>query len=116
VAFVTYPVELTRLDFYTRFLRPAGVEPKVVRTAELTSVLVQLVRSKRGMAALPRWAIADELTRGGLSTVRLGKAGLFSEVLLSTRVADKDTPLMQAFLAVARNVSRSALADVTPLT
>jgi hypothetical protein len=26
----------------------------------------------------------------------LGKARLFSEVLLSTRIADKDTPLMQA--------------------
>ncbi len=114
-AFVTYPVELTRLDFYTRFLRPAGIEPQVSRTAELTSVLVQLVRSRRGIAALPRWAVADELGRGGLSSLRLGKSGLHSEVLLSTRAADKDTPLMQAFLAVARQVSRAALADIEPL-
>jgi LysR family transcriptional regulator for metE and metH len=114
-AFVTYPVELTRLDFYTRFLRPAGIEPQVARTAELTSVLVQLVRSRRGIAALPRWAIADELGRGGLGTVKLGKAGLFSEVLLSTRKSDTDTALMQSFLAVARQVSRSALEGVTPL-
>lgn len=114
-AFVTYPVELTRLDFYTRFLRPAGIEPNVARTAELTSVLVQLVRSKRGIAALPRWAVSDELARGGLTTLRLGKQGLHSEVLLSTRRADKDTPLMQAFLVVARQVSRSALSDVEPL-
>lgn len=113
--FVTYPVELTRLDFYTRFLRPAGIEPKVARTAELTSVLVQLVRSRRGLAALPRWAVADELSRGGLAAVRLGRAGLHSEVLLSTRAAEADTPLMQAFLAVARRVSKSALAFVTPL-
>ena len=114
-AFVTYPVELTRLDFYTRFLRPAGIEPNVTRTAELTSVLVQLVRSRRGIAALPRWAVADELARGGLVTLRLGKAGLHSEVLLSTRAVDQDTPLMQAFLAVARQVSRNALAEVEPL-
>lgn len=114
-AFVTYPVELSRLDFYTRFLRPAGIEPQVARTAELTSVLVQLVRSRRGIAALPRWAVADELGRGGLSTLKLGKAGLYSEVLLSTRKADTDTPLMQAFLAIARQVSKSALADITPL-
>jgi len=113
--FVTYPVELTRLDFYTRFLRPASIEPRIVRTAELTSVLVQLVRSRRGLAALPRWAIADELGRGGLSALRLGEAGLFSEVLLSTRAAEQDTPLMQSFLAVARQVSKSALADITPL-
>jgi LysR family transcriptional regulator for metE and metH len=115
-AFVTYPVELTRLDFYTRFLRPAGIEPNVSRTAELTNVLVQLVRSKRGLAALPRWAVADELARGGLSTIRLGASGLFSEVLLSTRAADTSTPLMQSFLAVARQVSRSSLSDVTPAT
>jgi LysR family transcriptional regulator for metE and metH len=114
-AFVTYPVELTRLDFYTRFLRPAGIEPNVARTAELTSVLVQLVRSRRGIAALPRWAVSDELGRGGLTTVRLGKQGLHSEVLLSTRRADKDTPLMQAFLGIARQVAKSALSDVTVL-
>jgi LysR family transcriptional regulator, regulator for metE and metH len=114
-AFVTYPVELTRLDFYTRFLRPAGIEPRVERTAELTSVLVQLVRSRRGIAALPRWAVADELARGGLAAVRLGRAGLHSEVLLSTRAAETDTPLMQAFLAVARSVSRRALVGITPV-
>jgi LysR family transcriptional regulator for metE and metH len=114
-AFVTYPVELTRLDFYTRFLKPAGIEPQVSRTAELTSVLVQLVRSRRGIAALPRWAVADELARGGLSALRLGKAGLHSKVLLSTRAAEKDSSLMQAFLAVAREVSRSTLPDIEPL-
>lgn len=114
-AFVTYPVELSRLDFYTRFLRPAGIEPRVSRTAELTSVLVQLVRSRRGLAALPRWAVADELGRGGLVALRLGRAGLHSEVLLSTRASETDTPLMQAFLAVARRVSRSALVGITPL-
>jgi len=113
-SFVTYPVELTRLDFYTRFLRPAGVEPDVARTAELTSVLVQLVRSRRGVAALPRWAVADELARGGLGAVRLGRAGLHSEGLLSTRKSDSETPLMQAFRAVARKVSHSALDGVTP--
>ncbi|MDF3071662.1 MAG: catM [Polyangiaceae bacterium] len=113
--FVTYPVELTRLDFYTRFLRPAGVEPNVARTAELTSVLVQLVRSRRGAAALPRWAVADELARGGLATVRLGPEGLHSEVLLSTRATDTDSSLMRAFLAVARSVSRNSLDGVVPI-
>jgi LysR family transcriptional regulator for metE and metH len=114
--FVTYPVELTRLDFYTRFLRPAGIEPQIARTAELTSVLVQLVRSRRGLGALPRWAVADELARGGLSAVRLGRAGLHSEVLLSTRKSDTDTPLMQAFLAVARRVSRTSLEGIVPVS
>lgn len=114
-SFVTYPVELTRLDFYTRFLRPAGIEPEIARTAELTSVLLQLVRSRRGLAALPRWAVADELERGGLCAVKLGRAGLHSEVLLSTRSSDTDTPLMQAFLAVARKVSRNSLTGITPV-
>ena len=91
------------------------LEPQVARTAELTSVLVQLVRSRRGIAALPRWAVADELERGGLATLRLGKSGLHSEVLLSTRSADKDTPLMQAFASIARQVSRSALSGIEPL-
>jgi len=50
-----------------------------------------------------------------LVALRLGRSGLHSQVLLSTRASETDTPLMQAFLAVARRVSRSALVGITPL-
>lgn len=53
---ITYPVERQRLDVFTAFLDPAGVEPAALRKAELTPIIAQLVASQRGVAALPNWA------------------------------------------------------------
>jgi LysR family transcriptional regulator for metE and metH len=53
---ITYPVDRARLDVYTAFLDPAGVEPAAVRTAELTPQLVEQVARRRGVAARPRRA------------------------------------------------------------
>ena len=55
-ALVTYPVPDDRIDVVRKFLRPHGVAPKR-RTAELTVALLQLVASRRGIAALPEWAV-----------------------------------------------------------
>src|SRR5690606_17010067 len=86
---VTYPVDLERLDVVTRFLRPAGIEPVRGRTAELTSLLLQLVQSRRGVAALPRWAVADAAARGEVEIKRLGPSGLVSDLFLAVREAER---------------------------
>jgi LysR family transcriptional regulator, regulator for metE and metH len=110
--FVTYPVELERLDVVTRFLRPAGVEPLRARTAELTPILLQLVQSGRGVAALPRWAVADSSTRSDLVCVSLGEGGLRSELFLAVRKPDRSEPHVAAFLEVARRTSAELLAGI----
>ncbi|MDN5850453.1 MAG: LysR family transcriptional regulator, partial [Nitrococcus sp.] len=56
---ITYPVCRSRLDVFARFLDPAGVEPAAVRTSELTVMIIQLVVSGRGVAALPNWALDE---------------------------------------------------------
>src|SRR3546814_17591344 len=56
---ITYPVERQRLDVFTVFLDPAGVEPAALRKAELTPIIAQLVASQRGVAALPNWALTE---------------------------------------------------------
>ena len=53
---ISYPVDRSRLDLFTSFLDPAGVEPEHIRHAELTTMIVQLVASGRGVACLPNWA------------------------------------------------------------
>lgn len=108
---VTYPVEPERLDIVTRFLRPAGIEPVPGRTAELTSVLLQLVRSRKGVVALPRWAVSDSLSRGDLVALTLGD-GLWSELFLATRKADHEEPHIQSFLEISRRVSRELLVAI----
>jgi LysR family transcriptional regulator for metE and metH len=114
--FVTYPVEPERLDVVTRFLRPAGVEPVRARTAELTTILLQMVRSGRGVAALPRWAVVDTKNSDELGMVRLGKSGLYSELFLAVREDGRDEPHLRAFLEIARTTSFELLAEIQPVT
>mgnify|MGYP000877878482 CR=1 FL=1 len=55
---ITYPVPPDRLDIYTRFLTPAGISPKRHKPIETTDIMLQMVVSGRGVAALPRWLVA----------------------------------------------------------
>lgn len=50
---LTYPVATDRLDIYTQFLNLAGVVPKQHKTSETTDIMLQMVASGRGVAALP---------------------------------------------------------------
>ena len=58
---ITYPVDRERLDLFSGFLEPPGVEPVRVRHAELTTMIVQLVASGRGVTCLPNWALHEYL-------------------------------------------------------
>ena len=50
---ITCPVDCDRLDLFTGFLQPAGVEPKRIRHAELTTMIVPLVAGGHGVTCLP---------------------------------------------------------------
>jgi len=54
---ITYPVDRARLDVFTAFLDPAGIEPRSVRQVELTAVIEMLVAADRGVAVLPDWVL-----------------------------------------------------------
>ncbi len=60
---VTYPVETDRLDIYNQFLMPAGVTPRRHKTIETTDIMLQMVESGRGVAALPRWLVEEYAAR-----------------------------------------------------
>ncbi|MFV0405530.1 MAG: LysR substrate-binding domain-containing protein [Propioniciclava sp.] len=49
---ISYPVEIERLDIYTRFLLPAGVTPRRHQVIETTDIMLQMVASGRGVAGL----------------------------------------------------------------
>src|SRR5689334_19588975 len=53
---ITYPVPPERIDLIREVLRPAGITLER-RTAELTIAILQLVASRRGIAALPNWGV-----------------------------------------------------------
>lgn len=111
---ITYPVERERLDVYTRFLEPAGVEPAAVRTAELTLMMMQLVASGRGVCALPNWALTEYLEREYVAARPLGPEGLWCTLYAAIREEQREAPFMADFLDTARAVSFRTLAGIRP--
>jgi LysR family transcriptional regulator for metE and metH len=99
---ITYPVPPERLDIYTRFLIPAGVMPRRHKTIETTDILLQMVASRRGVAALPRWLVEENAARFDVTPVRLGKAGVAKQIFLGLREADAHIDYLAAFVAMAR--------------
>ena len=99
---ITYPVDRDRLDIFSAFLDPAGVEPAALRTAELTPVMAQLVASNRGVAALPNWAIDEYLQQSLLASCRLGEQGVWRTLYAALRDEDQALPNMRDFLEIAR--------------
>jgi len=87
---ITYPVETDRLDIYNQFLMPAGVTPKRHKTIETTDIMLQMVASARGVAALPRWLVDEYADKLNLVPVRLGPEGIAKQIFLRARSRYRD--------------------------
>lgn len=99
---ITYPVSLERLDIYTDFLTPAGVAPRRHKTIETTDILLQMVASGRGVAALPRWLVNEHAERFRVAPVQLGAEGVDKQIFLGYRAEDVATDYLRAFVSLAR--------------
>ncbi len=68
---ITYPVDKHRLDIMAHLFLPANIHPKQIRTTDLTQMLIQLVASGRGIAALPDWVVNEYEQKGWVVSCRL---------------------------------------------
>ncbi len=102
---ISYPVPLDRLDIYNRFLMPAGISPERHKTIETTDIMLQMVASGRGVAALPRWLVEEYASKLPVVPVRLGKDGIDKQIFLGAREADVDIDYLHAFVDLARQAS-----------
>lgn len=102
---ITYPVDHQRLDIFKYFLDDADVEPTAIRTAELTVMMLQLVASGRGVAALPNWALHEYLQRDYIVAKSLGEKGVWCTLYAAIREDQKDSEFMVDFLNTAKDVS-----------
>lgn len=100
---ISYPVERDRLDLFTSFLDPAGVEPKRLRHAELTTMIVQLVASGRGVACLPNWALHEYTEREYVAVRSLGEEGVWPTLYAAVRKDQASAAFMQGFIEVAKS-------------
>jgi LysR family transcriptional regulator for metE and metH len=99
---ITYPVDLERLDVYTLFLMPAGVAPRRHKKIETTDIMLQMVASGRGVAALPRWLVKEYAAKVKVVPVRLGRHGIAKQIFLGAREADVGVDYVKAFVEQAR--------------
>lgn len=98
---ITYPVETDRLDIYTQFLLPAGSSPKRRKVIETTDIMLQMVASGRGVAALPRWLVLEYAERMPIVPVRLGARGIAKQIFLGMRATEVEADYMRAFITLS---------------
>ncbi|MDP3671237.1 MAG: LysR family transcriptional regulator [Telluria sp.] len=99
---ITYPVETDRLDIYNQFLQPAGISPKHHKVIETTDIMLQMVASGRGVAALPRWLVEKYANEMEVVPVRLGRHGIAKQIFLGARETDAQIDYLKAFFELAR--------------
>ncbi|HEY2381015.1 MAG TPA: LysR family transcriptional regulator [Terriglobia bacterium] len=112
---ITYPVPDDRIDLIRYVLKPARVHPKR-RTTELTMAILQLVASRRGVAALPSWGITNYLRYGYVTARRIGKNGLWSNLYGVTTEEAARQPFIRDFLDTARRECFAKLDGLQPVS
>ncbi|QXP91497.1 LysR family transcriptional regulator [Methylococcus capsulatus] len=111
---LSYPVPEDMLDIVRKVLKPRGIEPKR-RTAELTVAILQLVASRRGIAALPNWTVQNYLEREYVLAKPIGETGLWSALYAATTEAMAQSAYMGDFLDIVRSSSFRNLRGLMPL-
>ncbi|MBP1149080.1 MULTISPECIES: LysR family transcriptional regulator [unclassified Methylocaldum] len=112
---ISYPVPDDMLDIVRKVLKPVGIEPKR-RTAELTVAILQLVASRRGIAALPNWTVQSYLERDYVLGKPIGKKGLWSALYAATTAPMATSAFMLDFLDTVRSSSFRNLRGLQPLS
>jgi LysR family transcriptional regulator for metE and metH len=111
---ITYPVPEDRIDLIRKVLKPANVRPRR-RTTELTVAILQLVASRRGVAALPNWGIKNYLDYEYVIARRIGKNGLWSNLYGATTRQTAGQAFVRDFLETARRECFAKLDGVVPV-
>jgi LysR family transcriptional regulator for metE and metH len=112
---ITYPVPEERIDLIREVLRPAGVQFQR-RTAELTVAILQLVASRRGIAALPNWAIKNYVDYDYVIARPVGEQGLWSDLYVSVPEALRQKAYVADFVKVIREQCAASLDGIRLLS
>jgi LysR family transcriptional regulator for metE and metH len=105
---VTYPVPEQRIDLIREVLQPAGIRLQR-RTAELTVAILQLVASRRGIAALPNWGVKSYVDHDYVVAKRIGSGGLWSELHACMPKALAAKPYSSDFVEIVRHACAARL-------
>ena len=112
---ITYPVPTQRIDLIREVLEPAGIHLER-RTAELTVAVLQLVASRRGVAALPNWGVKNYVHHDYVLAKRIGTKGLWSELYATVPAPIADRPYVDDFVAIVRDICAADLDGIELLS
>ena len=111
---ISYPVPDDMLDLLRKVLLPAGINPPR-RHSELTIAIIQLVASRRGIAALPYWTVMPYLEKGYICARQIGMPPLQSELYAAMRSDDADKTYLDNFCQIVRERGFSDLPGLSVL-
>ncbi|EJU58618.1 LysR family transcriptional regulator [Neisseria meningitidis] len=97
---ITYPVPDEMLDL-KKILIPKNINPPR-RHSELTIAIIQLVASRRGIAALPYWTVMPYLEKGYVVHRQITADGLQSKLYAAIRTEDTDKSYLNNFCQIIR--------------
>ncbi|MDO4641963.1 MAG: LysR family transcriptional regulator [Neisseria sp.] len=109
---ITYPVPDDMLDLLRKILLPQGINPRR-RHSELTIAIIQLVASRRGIAALPYWTVMPYLEKGYVISRKITASGLKSELYAAMRAEDTGKTYLDNFCQI---VIEQSFADLPGLS
>lgn len=98
---ITYPVPDEMLDLPKKILIPKNINPPR-RHSELTIAIIQLVASRRGIAALPYWTVMPYLEKGYVVHRQITADGLQSKLYAAIRTEDTDKSYLNNFCQIIR--------------
>ena len=99
---ITYPVPDEMLDLPKKVLLPKGINPPR-RHSELTIAIIQLVASKRGIAALPYWTVMPSLEKGYVVHRKITSDGLQSKLYAAIRTEDANKGYLDNFCQITHD-------------
>ena len=111
---ITYPVPDDMLDLLRKVLLPAGINP-ARRHSELTIAIIQLVASRRGIAALPYWTVMPYLEKGYVVARQITDSTLQSELYAALRESDSNKSYLDNFCQIVRERSFADLPGLSML-
>ena len=81
-----------------RMLLEAGVFPRIVMEMDHLGAVSSMVKAGLGLAVVPRWAVADDITGGRLIALSIGKHGLSRAWGLALRAEAHQPQTLHAFV------------------
>jgi LysR family transcriptional regulator for metE and metH len=108
---ITYPVPEERIDIIRHVLKPANIVFNR-RTSELTVAIMQLVASRRGLAALPSWGIKSYIDHEYVIAKSIGKKGLWSELHATCTAETMSRPYTLDFVNIIKQTCAEHLGGI----